>query len=130
MRCESNVFRYRPSRGVILRLDAHDERSIHLARRAAETSGVPLILSIGDEESETDFLGRLPELARSAEFLRTVTTPCDKTLMAAHELGLNWINAPLLACGRIELTRWMREQSISETRHRYGQIPDGSLSPR
>jgi RHH-type proline utilization regulon transcriptional repressor/proline dehydrogenase/delta 1-pyrroline-5-carboxylate dehydrogenase len=49
--------------------------------------------------------------------------PCDEVLRAAHDAGLNWIHAPLLACGRIELTRWMREQSVTETRHRHGLLP-------
>ncbi len=30
--------------------------------------------------------------------------------------------APRCGEGRIELTRWLREQSVSETRHRYGQL--------
>ena len=48
---------------------------------------------------------------------------------AAHSLGLNWIHAPLLASGRIELTRWLREQSISSTIHRYGQLPNHLPTP-
>ena len=47
------------------------------------------------------------------------------TLRAAAAVGINWIDAPVSASGRLELTRWLREQSVSETRHRYGnQVPD------
>ena len=129
LRAESNIFRYRPSRGVILRLESPDPTAIHRARRAATITSVPLTISIASEESDDDFIARLPSLAASAEFLRTTTTPSDAILHAAHSLGLNWIHAPFLASGRIELTRWLREQSISSTIHRYGQLPNHLPTP-
>ncbi len=130
MKCESNVFRYRPCRGVILRLDSRDEQAITRAQLAAQITGAPLTLSVREEESNAQFIARLPALAKTAEFIRTIVIPSDEILHAAHEAGLNWINAPLLANGRIELTRWLREQSISETRHRYGQLPDPATARR
>jgi hypothetical protein len=47
----------------------------------------------------------------SAELLRTLTVPSEALLHAA-----------LLANGRMELPRRLRGQSLSETRHRYGQL--------
>lgn len=126
LRGESNVFRYRPCRGVILRVEEGDGRAIALARWAAETCGVRLHVSIGPNESEAALAARLPGLAGEAEFLRTVRPPSDELLSAAWVAGLNWINGPLLAEGRYELTHWLREQSLSETRHRYGLIVDTS----
>lgn len=126
LRCESNVFRYRPCRGVILRVDSADETSITRARLAATVTGTALTVSLRAEETDEDFITRLPELARSAEFLRTVSPPNTEILRAAHKLGLNWIDGPVLACGRVELTRWLREQTVSETRHRYGQLRDAA----
>ncbi len=123
LRAESNVFRYRPCRGVILRLEAHDRHVIERAQRAAQVTGSPLTVSLRSEESDAQFVARLPESAQHAEFFRTVSTPCDDVLRAVHGAGLNWINAPMLAYGRIELTRWTREQAVSETRHRHGQLP-------
>lgn len=122
--CESNVFRYRPSRGVILRLQTRDDQAIERAKLASEVTGTPLILSLACEESETAFISRLPILAKQADFIRTLLPPSGAVLHATHEAGLNWINAPLLANGRIELTRWLREQSVSQTLHRYGLVPD------
>jgi RHH-type transcriptional regulator, proline utilization regulon repressor / proline dehydrogenase / delta 1-pyrroline-5-carboxylate dehydrogenase len=122
MRCESNVFRYRSCRGVVLRLPSRDRNMEERAALAAELTGAALTLSVADEETEQQFIARLPELAKCAEFLRTVQPPSDAVLAASHACGLSWINAPLLAAGRVELTRWLREQSVSETRHRYGQI--------
>jgi RHH-type proline utilization regulon transcriptional repressor/proline dehydrogenase/delta 1-pyrroline-5-carboxylate dehydrogenase len=130
LRCESNVFRYRPCRGVILRLDTREEHTIERAKLAAEITGAPLTISVREEESDAQFIARLPELAERAEFLRTVATPCGDVLRAAQDAGLNWIDAPLLATGRIELTRWLREQTLSETRHRYGQLPEPAFARR
>lgn len=130
LRCESNLFRYRPSRGVILRLEARDEAIIGLAQQASAITGVPLILSLRSEESDAAFIAKLPQLRQGAEFLRTVSAPNDAVLHAAHEAGLNWINAPILTHGRIELTRWLREQSVTRTLHRYGQLPDPTVKPR
>jgi RHH-type proline utilization regulon transcriptional repressor/proline dehydrogenase/delta 1-pyrroline-5-carboxylate dehydrogenase len=122
LRCESNLFRYRPCRGVILRLEKNDATALQLARLAAETCGVRLHLSLATEETDDQLAARLPALAREAEFLRTVHPPGVALLAAAYGAGLHWIDAPLVAHGRTELTRWLREQSISETRHRYGQL--------
>ena len=121
--CESNTFRYRPARGVILRLDSADETTLQRAQLAAQITGTPLTISLRSEESDEAFIARLPSLAASAEFLRTTTAPAPSILTATHAANLNWINAPLLANGRIELTRWLREQSVTQTLHRYGQLP-------
>jgi RHH-type transcriptional regulator, proline utilization regulon repressor / proline dehydrogenase / delta 1-pyrroline-5-carboxylate dehydrogenase len=121
--CESNIFRYRPSRGILLRLDSADETTLHRAHLASQITGTPLTISLRTEEPDPSFIARLATLAQSAEFLRTTTTPSSAVLAAAHEVGLNWINAPLLANGRIELTHWLREQSLTQTLHRYGQLP-------
>lgn len=120
LRCESNIFRYRPCRGVILRIAAPDAVTESLARLAAETCGVPLEISIATGESDADFAARLPQIAGHAEFIRTLSAPSETILRAAYAAELNWIDAPLSANGRLELTRWLREQSVSETRHRYG----------
>ena len=122
LRCESNIFRYRPCRGVVLRLAAPDAAVEILAQLAAELGRVPLVISRATEESDAAFSARLPELAKRAEFLRTLTPPADEILRAAHAAESNWIDAPLSECGRLELTRWLREQAVSETRHRYGNI--------
>lgn len=122
LKCESNVFRYRSCRGVILRLEREDVLATNRARLAAKLTGSPLIVSTRVKETDDEFIARLPELAKGAEFFRTTEIPCNEVLHAAFRAGLNWINAPFVAVGRIELTRWLREQSVSQTMHRYGQL--------
>ncbi len=120
--CEANRFRYRPARGAVLRLDRADTEALTLSVQAARICNVPLILSFTDEETDEQLAARLPALAATAEVLRTLRTPTDALLTAAYDAGLNWICAPVLRSGRYELPRWLREQSVSETLHRYGLI--------
>jgi RHH-type proline utilization regulon transcriptional repressor/proline dehydrogenase/delta 1-pyrroline-5-carboxylate dehydrogenase len=125
LKCEANVFRYRECRGVVLRLPAGDTTSADRAAVAANLTGVPLVVSTAAEESDEAFAARLPGLAKSAEFLRTVGLVSDAILRAAADAGLNWIDAPVTASGRAELRYWHREQAVTTTRHRYGLIPEG-----
>jgi RHH-type proline utilization regulon transcriptional repressor/proline dehydrogenase/delta 1-pyrroline-5-carboxylate dehydrogenase len=124
LRCESNHLRYRPCRGVMLRLEKDDPATIARAKSAADICGVRLMISLGTEESESQLAARLPRLVSRIEFLRTVQSPGKTLLTAAYDAGINWINAPVLASGRYELPRWLREQSVSQTQHRYGLITE------
>lgn len=126
LRCEANVFRYRPCRGVVLRVGASDVQTRQRAELAAKITGVPLIVSSVAEETDSQFITRLPSLATSVEFLRIVAPVSDAALTAATQAGLNWIDAPVTANGRTELRFWLREQSVSRTKHRYGLILDSS----
>ena len=130
LRCESNRFRYRPRRGVIVRLPAQDRLTLGLLASLSSLTGVPVICSHADEEDDAEFAARLTRIAveTGAEIFRSIDPgrpPADEILRGVHDAGLNWIDAPLSTRGRIELPRWMREQSVTETRHRYGNIlPD------
>ncbi|UUO05519.1 bifunctional proline dehydrogenase/L-glutamate gamma-semialdehyde dehydrogenase [Blastopirellula sp. J2-11] len=120
--CESNVFRYRPARGVILRMSSEDATVRARAELASRLTGTPLQISVATEESDADFVARLLCEGNQFEFLRTINVPADSILDAAYKTGLNWIDAPLTAHGYLELRYWLREQAISQTLHRYGQI--------
>ncbi len=121
---ESNVFRYRPCQGVVLRLETHDQSIIERAKLAAELAGAGLTVSIKSDESDAAFIARLPQLILSADRLRTVGVPSDEVMRAANEAGFNWIEAPFTSSGRVELRFWVREQAVSQTKHRYGQISE------
>lgn len=123
---ESNVLRYRPCRGVLLRVPstaADADRTAQRAKLAAELCGVPLIISTADGETDAEFARRIPLLADEFEYLRTIETPSPEVLEACFSCDRNWINAPVTACGRIELRYWVKEQAVCRTLHRYGQLP-------
>ena len=121
---ERNSFRYRKGKGVVLRLEEHDQNTIERAQLAAELTKSPLTISIKTEESDAAFAAQLPELFQTADRLRTISVPSDEVLNAANAAGFNWIEAPFTANGRLELRFWLREQAVSQTRHRYGQISE------
>ncbi|PWU08314.1 MAG: 1-pyrroline-5-carboxylate dehydrogenase, partial [Verrucomicrobia bacterium] len=123
LRCESNILRYRPRRGVILRLAKKDSQILERAQLASQLTHTPLLVSIAADESDREFIKRLGELCLHSDTLRTVKPPSDTVLQAAYEHNLNWIDAPITADGYSELCFWLREQVISQTLHRYGQIP-------
>jgi len=54
--------------------------------------------------------------------VRILGTAPDSLRHWAHERGITVDDNPLCGHGRIELVRWLREQSVSETRHRYGNL--------
>jgi hypothetical protein len=45
----------------------------------------------------------------------------------ANKAGIGVIDAPALANGRLELRHYLREQAISHTMHRYGNILSDSV---
>ena len=121
--CESNIFRYRPCKGVLLRVDEDDIQTETLACLAAQTTGVTLFISRRSDESDATLAKRCPKLNGDVEFLRTTESIPDNTLLrATAEADINWIHAPICGDGRIELTKWTREQTVSETKHRYGNL--------
>ena len=122
---ESNVFRYLPIRAALLRVeDAASPAQRDLARKAAQTCGVRLFESHGNE-AIAELVERLPGLVtQGLERVRVLGPVGTKEFgilrQAAHGLGLQLLDDPVIPAGRVELTRWCKEQSISQTAHRFG----------
>ena len=103
---------------------------------AALTTDVPLVVSLarGDVwlwlaahpgvtvrvETEAELIARLR--ARGVERLRVVGTVGVGVRAAANECGVAVIDAPVLATGRLELRWYLREQTVTHVRHRYGNV--------
>jgi RHH-type proline utilization regulon transcriptional repressor/proline dehydrogenase/delta 1-pyrroline-5-carboxylate dehydrogenase len=116
---ESNVFRYRPVRNVLIHVAAKEEASdAALALKAAEMCGVPAVVC---EESEDAFLERIGACERVRAF-RPLSRKAHERANAAHALV---IEAPLSLDGRIELRHYLREQAVTYLHHRYGSIVKG-----
>ncbi len=131
--CESNVFRYRRLREVFLRIDGQTPRAmLELAILAARTTGSGLYVSLSSASPELETAlkgagcayavqdaasaaGTLA--ARPVEMLRTFGPAEEQVLRAANSKGIRRVHAPPVACGRLELTRWLKEQAISRTMH-------------
>lgn len=128
---EANVLRYRPLRAVLLRAgdDATDD-DIALAGAAARAVGVSVMLSSRTErrvgletttvEDEATLAARLAAI--SVDKVRLIGAAGDALRLAAHDAGL-WVDdTPVVGHPAREVLRWVREQSLSETRHRHGNV--------
>lgn len=134
---ETNTFRYVPVSGVLARVDGMADDDVAILLLAAKLCGVELYLSMENGrawlqkmnghyasltvEPEAALIDRLPELVRGIQFLR-LCGASDALLQAAHRVSLEVFNRPVLANGRLELLGYFREQAISQTMHRYGNI--------
>ena len=119
--CESNILRYRPLPRMALRAEpGAAPRDIERVRAAAQRCGVPLVESHATDETSTDFAHRLGSL--NVERVRVVGTCSPELRSAANDAGVHIADDPVTAEGRIELLHYLREQAISRTTHRYGNV--------
>ncbi|NDI09967.1 MAG: hypothetical protein EBY74_03060 [Actinobacteria bacterium] len=82
--------------------------------------GIKVVMS--DNESQSDFLdfARNNPVAK-VRWLSGEIAPTS----ALIDLGISIDSRPLTQAGAVEMTRWLREQSISITHHRYGNVGGG-----
>ena len=133
--CESNTFRYRPFAAAIVRADAAtgdaELARILLAAAAAGTAveisldkARPFLAGTGVNmlvEDAAAFEKRL--LARKLPWQGLRAPGASPSLKAAAtEAGLRLVDSPVVLNGRIEMLWLLREQSVSETLHRYGNV--------
>ncbi len=130
LRSERNVFRLCRLDTVSLRIgSAPDPTALEVAIGIARFLGVRLDVSANGAhpglpettsiESDDDFLGRLNGLA--PDRVRLSGTPLElrlRVLDADFEVDVR----PFYSLGETELLRWTREQTISETMHRHGNV--------
>lgn len=138
---ESNIFRYRPLKRVIVRVTPQT-RSFDLERVALATAicGIPLHLSHPQgallsrsianyshitliEEAEDDLLTALHEPDyRYWQRLRVLGAVSETVREACIESHTQLIDMPIVSNGRLELRHYLLEQAISQTQHRYGNL--------
>jgi len=131
---ESNHFRYRPFPRILLRASGMSDLELAQIALAVQTCGVKMEISVDKAtplmkamifpvivETEKELIARLPECAKQYGILR-VLSPSDPLQRAANNVALQTITAKPLANGRLELLQYLREQAVSETTHRYGNV--------
>ncbi|RIK34987.1 MAG: proline dehydrogenase [Chloroflexi bacterium] len=144
---ERNVFRYQPCRHVLVRCEPVNLASqfgLCQVMLAARTCGVHLTVSLppaaqdwawlaGEDgvrvvyEDEKHLADRLSS-KDGYERLRILAQVSLDLRRAANRAHIAVIDAPVLANGRLELRWYLREQAISHTVHRYGNLIQPGLS--
>ena len=119
--CESNVLRYRPLDLVIARVNSLDNDDVTLLKEASQVTGTPIEFSTPDTESDAALAARLSCLAGDVR-LRVLTPTNDAVLRAAHTAGVTIDDSPITGVGRLDVLRFVKEQAISQTMHRYGRL--------
>ena len=107
---ESNVFRYRPIRNVLIVGDGPD---VELAMHAAGVCGVPATVCQSDEA-----VGKISSFER-VRALAPLPRAAYAEAVQSHTLI---VDEPISRNGRLELRHYLREQSVTFTHHRYGSI--------
>jgi RHH-type proline utilization regulon transcriptional repressor/proline dehydrogenase/delta 1-pyrroline-5-carboxylate dehydrogenase len=116
---ESNVFRYRPlPRGVLVVVDDSTD-PLELAR--AHLAGA--VCGVAVRVCDATRLGDVAEVEAPPDRVRLLARRADEQVWSwAVERRLYVDDHPVLDNGRLELWRWMREQSTTETTHRMGTV--------
>jgi RHH-type proline utilization regulon transcriptional repressor/proline dehydrogenase/delta 1-pyrroline-5-carboxylate dehydrogenase len=137
---ELNLFRYRPVRGILVRVETATAL-VPLVQvvLAALTCEAPLTVSLSPDRDDLDWLAELSTVQTIVEDELSLITrlnasdvvydrlralePLSTTLRRAlNAAGISVIDALVLANGRLELRYYLREQALSQTIHRYGNI--------
>ena len=119
--CESNLLRYRPLPRVGLRIGpGAGDAEVARVRAAAATCGVPLVESHHEQEDDATFARRLAELG--VKRVRVVGGTGDGVRRAAATARVHLDEDPVTADGGVELRRYLREQAVARTLHRFGNL--------
>jgi RHH-type proline utilization regulon transcriptional repressor/proline dehydrogenase/delta 1-pyrroline-5-carboxylate dehydrogenase len=134
--CESNQLRYRPLHpGMVVRVaeDVSDDE-VAKALAAAAVSGTPVRISSVRPRSHHLSSPRPAFSVESAESLAASIREGDghrlrllgkaepEVLAAAAEHAVTVLDEPMCSSGRVELVRWVREQVVTRSLHRYGNV--------
>lgn len=139
---QDNLFRYVPRNQMVLRVQPGDHlldvlrvivgavicsaslevtaerpllKEISTAKWLELTPGIKIV-----KETEERFLKRIERT--SIKRVRVLSQPSAELVQALANVGGNLLVEPVLANGRIELLRHLREVSISNDYHRYGNL--------
>jgi RHH-type transcriptional regulator, proline utilization regulon repressor / proline dehydrogenase / delta 1-pyrroline-5-carboxylate dehydrogenase len=106
---------------VIARVSTIDCPEVDLLKRAATLTGASVEFSTLETETDAQLAARISCLKGEVR-LRLLTSVNDDVLTAAHSTGVTIDDSPVTGIGRIDLLRFLKEQAISRTLHRYGRL--------
>ncbi len=111
---ERNYQRYRPYRkGIVVRVDfTVSTESVEYVKWIGELTGTAIKWSTGDDP------------IYEGEKVRWLSSEMPPTLEALSK-GISIDRRPIAARGDVEAPRWLLEQSVSITSHRYGNVGAG-----
>ncbi len=119
--CEANVLRYRPLDRVVIRVGPEAEPSdVARVQAAARRCGTGIELSDAADEPDEQFAARISEMG--VERIRLLGDADERVRRAANAAGVHLAADPVTKSGRLELLHYLREQAVSRTLHRFGNL--------
>jgi RHH-type transcriptional regulator, proline utilization regulon repressor / proline dehydrogenase / delta 1-pyrroline-5-carboxylate dehydrogenase len=133
--CEQNALRYLPRPDVLVRVGLDgDPDAARRTLAAAKAAGVRPMVSAaapallpdpsGSVEDDDTFAARLPEVRFGR--VRHVGGAPTALRAAAAAAEVDVVDEPVVTSGRLEMRWYLREQAISRTLHRFGNLLDVS----
>ena len=124
---ERNVLRYRPLDGSVLVLVAdsvrHDAGALAVARQMAGRAGTRIDVVRVNDQRAIDVAVASGDVTK----VRVIGEIGAELRAALGAAAIPVDDAPVVPHGRIELLRWVREQAVSVTTHRYGNVGAGPV---
>ena len=119
--CEANTLRYRPLDRAVIRVGpGADPSDVARVQDAARRCGTRTELSDAARESDVEFAARIGRLG--VERIRVLGDVDDRIRRAANAAGVHLATDPVTPSGRVELLHYLREQAVSRTLHRFGNL--------
>ena len=119
--CEANVHRYRPHPGLVIRIGpGASEAEVDRVLAAATRCGAEPRVSRATDEDDATFAGSLS--AHRFGRIRAVGFLSETVRRAAMTAEVDVVDESVTPSGRLELRLHLREQSVSRTLHRFGNL--------
>jgi RHH-type proline utilization regulon transcriptional repressor/proline dehydrogenase/delta 1-pyrroline-5-carboxylate dehydrogenase len=119
--CEANVHRYRPHPDLIIRIGpGGTPAEVDRVLAAAVRCGVVPRVSRACDEDDASFVGSLS--AHRFGRIRAVGFVSETVRRAAVTAEVDVVDETVTSSGRLELRHYLREQSVSRTLHRFGNL--------
>ena len=119
--CEANVHRYRPHPGLVIRIGpGASEAEVDRVLAAATRCGAEPRVSRATDEDDATFAGSLS--AHRFGRIRAVGFLSETVRRAAVTAEVDVVDESVTPSGRLELRLHLREQSVSRTLHRFGNL--------
>ncbi|MBK1882246.1 bifunctional proline dehydrogenase/L-glutamate gamma-semialdehyde dehydrogenase [Luteolibacter pohnpeiensis] len=135
MRCEANQFRYRRFQRALIRVTA-EQTDEEVARLLLAATAIGIHFAISSEtkrpwfsvlkvgvqvESVEALVRRFSGVSSNYDLLRCPQAPASLRA-AAIDAGMRLADGPVIFNAKLEWPAWHREQAVTETLHRYGNI--------
>ncbi len=118
---QDNILRYVSQSKMVLRVQEVDSLDdVDRVIEAAQICHTPLVISDYKTVSDEQFINFIKIL--KIKRIRFLSEPSEKLKCALAEEACNIIQTPVVSHGRIELSHYLREVSLSFDYHRYGNL--------